>query len=106
MKYYYTYVLYSYKDRKLYTGYTVDLGNRLSEHKNGKVFSTKHRLPVELIYYEVCLDKDDAKQREKYLKSGKGKKYLKNRLRRFLKSRTFLKFGMKCSGFGPITGTP
>ncbi len=96
MKFHYTYVLYSHKDRKLYSGYTVDLGNRLKEHKSGKVFSTKSRLPVELIYYEACLDEDDARQRERYLKSGKGKKYIKKRLRRFLER----------SGFGPATGTP
>jgi len=93
MKFYYTYVLYSQKDERLYTGYTVDLGNRLKEHNTGKVFSTKGRLPINLIYYEGCLDEDDAKTREKYLKSGKGKKYLKKRLRRFLESRTLKSTG-------------
>jgi len=46
--------------------------------------STKGRGPFELIYYEMCLNKDDAVAREKYLKSGMGKRYLKNRLKRFL----------------------
>jgi len=95
-KFFYTYLFYSHKDGKYYSGYTVDLRNRLKEHKSGKVFSTKARLPVDLIYYESCLDEDDAKQREKYLKSGKGKKYIKKRLSRFLLR----------SGWGPATGTP
>lgn len=94
--FFYTYVLFSEKDNNLYTGYTADLENRLKEHKTGKVFSTKSRLPIKLIYCEACLEEKDALQREKYLKSGKGKKYLKNRLRRFWNR----------SGYGPITGTP
>jgi putative endonuclease len=39
-----------------------------------------HRKPLELIYYEACLNEGDAKQREKYLKSGMGKKYLRYRI--------------------------
>jgi putative endonuclease len=84
MKYYYTYILLSKKDSRFYAGYSADLGNRLKEHQKGLVFSTKHRLPVELIYYEACLNEYDALRREKYFKSGKGKKFLKKRLRRFL----------------------
>lgn len=78
---YYVYILESKKDGFLYTGCTHDLKNRLQEHNNGKVFSTKSRLPIKLIYYEMCLSKKDAYAREKYLKSGMGKRYLKNRLR-------------------------
>ncbi len=92
----YTYVLLSHKDRKFYSGYSKDLRNRLKEHQEGKVFSTKSRLPVKLIYYEACINEEDALQREKYLKSGRGKAFLKKRLRRFL----------LCSGFGPSTGSP
>jgi len=77
---FYTYVLMSEKDGKFYTGTTNDLKRRIEEHKNGLVFSTKHRLPVKLIYYEACLNKDDAFRRERYLKTGMGKRYLKNRL--------------------------
>ena len=78
---YYTYVLQSKKDMQFYTGYTQDLKKRLEEHSDGRVESTKWRRPIELIYYEACLNKDDAIQREKYLKSGIGKRYLKNRLK-------------------------
>ena len=61
---YYTYVLISQKDQKLYTGYTNDLKSRLKEHNNGTVESTKNRIPFELVYYEACLDKNKAIKRE------------------------------------------
>ena len=81
---YYVYVMRSKRDKKFYTGFTGDLQNRLREHNTGRVPSTKERGPFELIYYEACLNEQDALAREKYLKSGMGKRYLKNRLRRFL----------------------
>ena len=80
----YIYVLLSKKDNKLYTGYTGDLRKRFKEHNENKVYSTKHRGPFMLIYYEACLNQQDATSREKYLKTGMGKRYLKNRLKRFL----------------------
>ncbi|MFH1456589.1 MAG: GIY-YIG nuclease family protein [Patescibacteria group bacterium] len=81
---FYVYLLISKKDNKWYTGFSSDLRKHLNEHNLGKVFSTKGRGTFELIYYEACIDKKDAQAREKYLKSGPGKRYLKNRLRRFL----------------------
>lgn len=84
MKFYYTYLLQSLKDKCFYTGCTNDLRKRFKEHNENLVFSTKGRGPFKLIYYEACLNKDDAFAREKYLKSGMGKRYLKNRLKRFL----------------------
>jgi putative endonuclease len=81
---YYVYVIQSRKDKQFYTGFTGDLQNCLQEHNTGRVPSTKGRGPFELIYYEACLNEQDALAREKYLKSGMGKRYLKNRLRRFL----------------------
>lgn len=81
---YYVYVIKSNRDEQFYTGFTRDLKNRLKEHNTGRVPSTKERGPFELIYYEACLNEQDALTREKYLKSGMGKRYLKNRLRRFL----------------------
>ena len=77
---YYVYGLLSEKDGLFYTGYTGNLTRRIEEHSNGKVFSTKNRLPVKLIYWEGCLNQQDATRREKYLKSGNGKIYLRNRL--------------------------
>ena len=81
---YYVYILYSEKDSKFYTGSTNDLKRRLHEHNSGSVKSTRNRKPLQLIYYEGCLNEEDAQQREKYLKSGMGKRYLKNRLKRYL----------------------
>ncbi len=80
----YTYILQSHKDKKRYTGCTVNLRKRFMEHNAGLSLSTKGRGPFELIYYEACLSKDDAFVRERYLKSGMGKRYLRNRLKRFL----------------------
>lgn len=81
---YYIYIIQSRKNGRFYTGYTSDLRKRLKEHNNGKVQSTKGRGLFELIYYEACLSELDARAREKYLKSGMGKRYIKNRLKRFL----------------------
>lgn len=81
---FYVYLLQSEKDGKWYTGVASDLRKRLSEHNNGEVFSTKNRGPFRIIYFEACLNSKDAFTRERYLKSGPGKRYLKNRLRRFL----------------------
>jgi putative endonuclease len=80
----YVYVLKSFQDGKLYTGCTEDLRKRFSAHNEGKVSSTKGRVPFQLIYYEASLDKTDAFAREKYLKTEMSKRYLKNRLKRFL----------------------
>ncbi len=81
---YYVYVLQSLKDKRWYTGFTGDLRNRFKEHQSGKVSSTKGRGPFRLIYYEASLNQRDVSNREKYLKTGMGKRYLKNRLNRFL----------------------
>ena len=81
---YYVYVLQSKKDGNFYTGFTSNLLNRIQLHNSGKVSSTKKRFPLELIYWEGCLNKKDALQREKYLKSSWGKRYLKNRLKNYL----------------------
>ena len=77
----YIYVLQSKKDNKWYTGYTDDLRKRFQEHNRGLVYSTSKRRPFKLIYYEACLNEQDAKTREQYLKAGVGKRYIKNRLK-------------------------
>jgi len=84
MEFYYTYVLKSKQDSKFYTGYTENLKLRFEQHQKGKVESTKHRRPFELIYYEACLSQKDATHREKYLKTYLGKLFLKNRLKSYL----------------------
>lgn len=83
-KYYYTYLLQGKKSGKWYIGITQDLRKRFNEHQKGQAGWTKGRGPFELIYYEASLNIDDSKAREKYLKTGMGRRYLKNRLKRFL----------------------
>lgn len=83
--FYYTYVLLSIKDKERYAGYTNDLKNRIVQHNNGLVESTKNRRPLKLIYYEACLTEEDARKREKYLKTKWGFLYLKKRLNSFYK---------------------
>jgi putative endonuclease len=78
--FYYTYILKSKKDGRIYTGYTKDLRKRLNQHNKGLSTYTKGRGPFMLIYYEACLLEDKSRSRELFLKSGMGKRYLKNRL--------------------------
>jgi len=82
---YYIYILHSQKDRGLYIGLTEDLQRRIAEHKGGSVTSTRNRLPIKLIHYESFLIKQDAEAREKYLKSGYGRKQLKDSLKNLFK---------------------
>ena len=79
MKFFYTYVLQC-ADGRLYIGYTQDLRARMREHQSGHVPTTRIRLPVTLVYYEACLDEAAAVAREKQLKTGFGRAYLKRRL--------------------------
>ena len=81
---FYTYILKSKKNDKFYIGFTNDLRKRLKEHNDGKSTYTKGRGPYDLIYYEACLAKEDARSRELYLKSGRGRRYMNSRLKRFL----------------------
>jgi putative endonuclease len=83
-KYCYVYVLRSLTDRQFYVGLARDLPTRVRAHNAGLVNSTKKRGPFELVYWEGCLNPGDAARREKYLKSAWGKRYIKNRLRRYL----------------------
>ncbi len=81
--FYYIYILKSLKDKNIYAGYTSDLRKRLEEHNSGKVNSTKNRLPLKLIYFEGCINQQDATHREKYLKTSWGKRYLKERMKNY-----------------------
>ncbi len=76
----YTYVLLSEADGRFYTGATSGLRKRMTLHAAGRVGSTRHRLPLKLIYYEACLSPDDAFRRERFLKTGNGGRYLRHRL--------------------------
>ncbi len=72
------------KDKDFYTGFTKNLKLRFEQHNNGLVESTKERRPFDLIYYEECLDPDDAARRERYLKTYHGKMFLRRRLKSYL----------------------
>ena len=82
----FTYVVHSEAANRFYTGYTADLRKRLGEHQRGRVRWTASRLPIRWVYYEACLNQEDALRRERFLKSGKGKRYLRNRLAAHLRS--------------------
>lgn len=81
---FYTYILYSLKDNRLYIGFTNNLKKRLIEHARGKVGATKNRIPLRLIHYEYFINEKDAKAREKFLKSGYGRKQFKEILKNTL----------------------
>ena len=88
---FYNYVLESLKGGHLYIGFTNDLKRRLIEHNEGLNFSTKRYKPWKIVYYEACLDKDDAVRREKYLKTTQGNRLMKRRLKEyFYKSKNLI----------------
>ncbi|UOY08908.1 GIY-YIG nuclease family protein [Muricauda sp. SCSIO 64092] len=75
----FVYVLKSEIDNRLYVGLTQNVEKRLREHNSGKTRSTKGYRPWQLIYVEEYPDRPTARKREKYLKSGYGKQWLKNK---------------------------
>jgi putative endonuclease len=70
------YVLKSLRDGKRYTGMTSDFCRRLCEHQRGKTKSTRFRGPFQVLYFENCATRADARAREKYLKSPAGRRFL------------------------------
>ncbi|MEA1926246.1 MAG: GIY-YIG nuclease family protein [Patescibacteria group bacterium] len=81
---YYVYLLKLNNDT-IYTGRSDNLKRRIIEHQQGKVRSTKNKLPVLLIYYEAYLNKKDATARELYLKTGDGRQEARKQLRNVFK---------------------
>jgi putative endonuclease len=79
---YFVYVLQSEKDKNIYIGITDDLERRLKQHNAGRNLSTKYRIPFELIYSEECRNRTDARNREKFLKSGCGREWIKENVLR------------------------
>ncbi len=78
---FYVYVLKSKLNGRLYTGWSSDLRRRLKEHLSGKVWTTKRMLPIELIFYEAYCSESDSKRRERYFKTSKGRKSLRQIIR-------------------------
>lgn len=83
-KKYYVYILFSLHDKGWYIGFTTNLKLRLTKHANGEVTATKFRRPLKLIHYEYFINEEDAKAREEFLKSGFGRKQMKEALKRTL----------------------
>lgn len=81
---FYVYVLHSETDFGFYIGYSADLRRRLTSHKQRASRATSYRGPWKLIYYEAYIDQADALGRERYLKSGAGRRFLKSQLRNYL----------------------
>ena len=78
-------VLFSQKAGQFYAGCTQKVIKRLEQNNSGLVQETKQRLPMKLIYWEGCINQQDAIRREKYLKTIWGKRYIKGRVRNDLK---------------------
>jgi putative endonuclease len=78
--FFYTYILKSVKDNKFYIGYAENLTERMKDHNLGRVQATKNRRPLKLVYYEACKSREKAIAREKYFKTGFGRRFLKNRI--------------------------
>ena len=76
----YVYVLRSLKNGRLYTGSTDNLERRLAEHQRGKTRYTRHAGPFELAYFEEHATRLVARRRERALKGGQGRAYLKERV--------------------------
>ncbi len=88
---YYTYILLCTdlgRNRKhFYIGSTDNLKERLNRHKKGDIKTTKSFDKIELVYYEACLNKTDARKRELQLKTGFGRGYINKRLENYLKDK-------------------
>jgi putative endonuclease len=80
----YAYVLRSDRDERFYTGTARDLRARMKLRVDGRVRSTVNRRSLTLVYYEACIDIGDAFRLERFLKTGKRKRFLRNRLASFL----------------------
>lgn len=80
----YVYILRSKKDKYFYVGLTNNLIKRVEFHNHGKVYSTRSRIPLYIVYYEAHHNKNDAAAQEQFLKSGWGKNWIKKALKNYL----------------------
>ncbi len=79
MGYYYLYVLRSIDYKRNYVGFTKNLTERLKQHNSGKTKSTKPYKPWKVLFYEFYNTKEKALAREKFLKTGQGRDYIKQK---------------------------
>jgi len=75
------YILQSEKDKKTYVGFCENILKRFNEHNSGKVAATKCRRPLRILFTEEAENLKEAKKREKYWKSGGGRRRLKQLFR-------------------------
>jgi putative endonuclease len=90
---FYVYVLRSESDFGFYIGFSTNLRARLRQHQDGESFATKSRGPWKLIYYEAYTEREDAEGREKFLKSGAGRRFLRAQLRHYFRVKGFASRG-------------
>ncbi len=83
MKFYYVYILYNKVKDFIYIGFSEDLKTRVKTHNKRENKSTKNYLPLDLIHYEAYRNIKDAKRREKYLKTNKGRTTLLTMLKEY-----------------------
>ncbi len=75
---YYVYILKSFSYNTFYVGSSENPKKRLDEeHNKGKVRYTKGKMPWVIVYQEEFLTRGEAMRREKFFKSGQGRKYIK-----------------------------
>ena len=103
---YYVYVLRSVIDGRLYKGFTANLQKRVKQHNSGKTKSTKGYRPWELVYYEKYDTLDKAIKREKFLKTGIGREFLKDIIKkgRVAQLNSASDFGSEGWGFESLRG--
>jgi len=77
---YYCYILQSSHLHRFYFGYTLDLKQRINRHNAGQVTATKPGRPWKLVWYGAFDSLAEAKNFEKYLKTGSGKAFAYKRL--------------------------
>jgi len=73
------YVLLGNGSAYMYKGSAHDLRKRVTDHMQGRVARTRNRRPLRLIHVEYVADYTEARRRENWLKSGQGRKWLKER---------------------------
>jgi putative endonuclease len=95
---FYIYVLHRLADHGLYIGFSTNLKKRIAEHEGGASFATKHRKPWKLIYYGAYVDRQDTEGRERYLKSGAGRRVLRRQLRHYFEQSPVRKANHRSAG--------
>ena len=103
---FYVYVLRSESDSGFYIGFSTNLRARLRQHQDGESLATSHRGPWKLIYYEAYTEREDAEGREKFLKSGAGRRLKLGRFPHSLAASLAALPSMSLIPFAPFTGIP